>query len=178
MRGIQVTLLSLSITSLLSGCTAAATSGKTFGLSEQKEGGVLNLNEMITRLAARDATASSVATSVGTLGEQVASEYRVLPKNRELGEVRLGTRMPDEKKSSPPYLQIYLPTAAHYRLSDVEPACATWAKIPGNSSASPFRFGCHLPAHSGTQINLIAVLSGPADANDSRIQEILLQRAD
>ena len=152
MRGSQVILWALFFTTNLSGCTAAATSKGGLRRSEQKGGRVLNFTDIIAGLAAKDATDSSVAASVGTLGEQVASEYRVLPKNRKTGEIRLGTRMPDEKTSTPPYVQIYLPLTTNYRLSDVEPACSVWAKIPGNPGASPFRFGCHLPVRSGSRL--------------------------
>lgn len=178
MRGIQVIPLVLFFTLNVEGCAAQVSSEHGLHQSKQKGSNVLSLGNVIDSLAANDATATSVAASVGTLGEREASEYRIIPANRDMGEVRLGTRMHDELHKTPLYLQFYLPATAHYRLHELEPTCSNWKKVPGNPGASPFRFGCRLPVSKGVPVNLLAVLSGPIESDTSRVQELLLQRTD
>ena len=74
MHGVQAMLLVLSFTLDLEGCAAQVTSEHGLQQQRQQEGSrVLNLSKVIDSLTATDATAVSVAASVGS---REASEVR------------------------------------------------------------------------------------------------------
>ena len=177
MRAAQATLWSLLFMSSLCGCQRQSTRTPAHKTAVNKEARPLSLQEIVNSLGAKDATTTSVATAVGTLGQRDADEYKLRPRNPDFGEGRLAA--PAEHHTAPPYIHFYLPVGGRMRLQNVQPGCSPWAKVPGPPEASPFRYGCHLPAKAGAlRVNLLATLSESSESSDARVEQLLLQRVD
>ena len=140
---------------------------------------MLGIEAVAETLMRRDVTVAIVAQQIGTLGERRSSDYGVVPSDKRLGTVSIGTSEGQDLNFAPAYVRYIFPDNEVISLAEVIPNCSQWKQIENNPGSSPYLYSCRFKG-SNVAIEVIYVveLTGEKDSHASHVRDITLQRND
>jgi hypothetical protein len=137
---------------------------------------MLNIIAIAQALVDKQATVASVAKTIGTLGEQRSSEYKI--QTGEPGVLAsIGMPSGHDATAAPDSVRIFFLGEHPIQLATILPSCKHWKQIPNNPSATPYLYACPFDGSShSVQVVFIAALSDDIANPMAPLTSLLLQR--
>lgn len=138
---------------------------------------MINVEAIAKALMIPDATVTSVAQTIGALGDTCGDCYLVKSNDSRLRDVEIGVK--DQKNDpnvAPTYVQLYFAPGQAVSLAETAPFCKHWRWMPNGVHSTPNFYACDYEKSPQVWVTLFAELSGDIDAPSSHLDGLLLQR--